>query len=110
MLRLEYWFDEKAFRVAVVAAKRQHFTDDAAAWLTLDMNDEINGFSDLCFGIGERCLRVVSHNQIGETTEGLFRRIGVDCCERSSVPGVEGIEKRPRFDSAHFAKDDPVGS
>ena len=34
------------------AAKGEHFADDTANWLTLDMDDEIDG-SNLGFGIGE---------------------------------------------------------
>ena len=34
--------------------------------LTLDMDDKIDGFSDLSFGIGERALRVAAHDEIGE--------------------------------------------
>ena len=42
------------------------------AWLTLDMDDKIDGFSDLGFGVGERGLRVASHDQIGEAREGFL--------------------------------------
>ena len=31
----------------------QHFADDAAARLTLDMDDEVDGFCDLGFGVDE---------------------------------------------------------
>jgi hypothetical protein len=78
--------------------------------LPLDMDDEIDGFPDLSFGVGEGRLRMVPHDEIGETAEGLFRRIGVDRSQRTGVAGVEGIEQRSRLDSAHFAQDDPVRS
>src|SRR5260370_28365576 len=110
MFHLEYRVDQEAFRVTVVAAKRQNFADDAAAWLTLNMDNEIDGFSNLGFGIGEGGLRVIAHHQIGEAMQGLFRRVGMDRRERSGMAGVEGIEQRARLDSAHFAKDDPVRS
>src|SRR5271169_2344962 len=108
MVHLEYRVDQEAFGVAVVAAKAQHFADDAAARLALDMHDEIDGFCNLGFGIGEGGLRVVAHDQIGEAMQGLLRRIGMDRCERSGVAGVEGIEQRACLDSAHFAKDDAI--
>ncbi len=110
MFHLEYGFDQEAFGVAVVAPKSQDFTDDAAARLPLDMDDEIDCFSDLGFGVGEGGLRMVPHDQIGEAVQGLLRRVCVDCRERSRVAGVEGIEQRSRFDSSHFAEDDPVRS
>ena len=110
MFHLEYRLDQEALRVAVVAAKRQDFADNAAARLPLDMDDEIDGFSDLGFGIGEGGLRVVAHDQIGEAMQGLLRRIGMDRRERTGMAGVEGIEQRSRLDSAHFAQDDPVRS
>jgi hypothetical protein len=70
MLHLEYWVDQEAFRVAVVSPKGQDFADNAAAILPLDMDDEINGFSDLRFGIREGGLRVATHDEIGEAREG----------------------------------------
>jgi len=36
------------------------------------MDNEINGFSDLRFGIGEGGLRVAAHDQIGEASEGFL--------------------------------------
>jgi len=35
------------------AAKGEYFADDTANWLTLDMDEEIDGFSNLGFGVGE---------------------------------------------------------
>ena len=110
MLRLEYRLDQEAFRVAVVSPKGQDFADNAAAILPLDMDDEINGFSDLRFGIREGGLRVATHDQIGEAREGFRCRVGMNCRERSCVASVEGIEQRSRLDSAHFTQDDPVRS
>ena len=78
MFHLEDRLDQEAFRVTVVATKRQHFADDAAAWLPLNMDDEIDGFSDLGFGVGEGGLRVAAHDEIGETAEGFLRGVGVD--------------------------------
>jgi len=78
MFHLEYWVDEEAFRVAVVAAKRKHLADNAAAWLTFNMDDKIDSFCDLGFGIRECALRVTAHHEIGETVKGLLRRVGVD--------------------------------
>lgn len=85
MFHLEYRLDQEAFRIAVVATKRQHFAENAAPWLALDMHDKINGFSDLSFGVGEGGLGVVAHHQIGETSESFFCRVGVDSRERSRV-------------------------
>ena len=91
-------------------AKRQDFADNAARWSTLDMDDKIDGFSDLRFGIGEGGLRVATHDQIGEAREGFLCRVGMNCRQRSRMASVEGIEQRSRLDSAHFAENDPVGS
>src|SRR5208282_4982261 len=100
----------EAFGISVVPAKGQDFSEDAARWSTLVMDDEIDRFSDLGLGVGESGLRVIAHNQIGEAMQRLLRRISVDHRERSGMAGVERIEQRARPDSAHFAKDDPVRS
>ncbi len=81
MLHLEHRLDQKAFRIAVVSTKRQYFPKDAATRLSFNMDDKINGFSDLGFGVGEGGWRVVAHNQIGEAPEGLLRRVGVNRCQ-----------------------------
>src|SRR6202049_2091184 len=78
MFYLEDGLNKEAFRVAVIAAKRKHLADNAAAWLTFNMNDKINSFCDLGFGIGERALRVTAHHEIGEAVKGFLRRVGVD--------------------------------
>jgi hypothetical protein len=57
MLHLEHRLDQELLRVAVVSPKGQDFADNAAARLPVDVDNEINGFSDLRFGIGEGGLR-----------------------------------------------------
>src|SRR5580700_3156929 len=110
MLHLEYGFDQEAFRVAVVSPKGQDFADNAAALLPPDMDDEINGFPDLRFGIREGGLRVATHDQIGEASEGFLCRVSMNCRERSCMASVEGIEQCSRLASADFPENDPVGS
>jgi hypothetical protein len=51
MFHLEYGFDQQAFRFPIVATKGERFTEDAAARLPLDMDDEIDRFSDLRFRV-----------------------------------------------------------
>src|SRR5258707_15538519 len=110
MLRLEYRLDQEALRVAVVSPKGQDFADNAAALLPLDMDDEIDGFSDLRFGIRKGSLRVAAHDEIGETAKGFLCRVGMNRCQRTRMTGVEGIKQRSRLDSPHFAENDAVGS
>jgi len=81
MFHLEYRLNQEALGLAVVSAKRQHLAEDAATRLSFNMDDKINGFSDLGFGVGEGGWRVVAHNQIGEAPEGLLRRVGVNRCQ-----------------------------
>jgi hypothetical protein len=69
----------------------------------VDMDDEINGFSDLRFGIGEGGLRVATHDEIGEASEGFLCRVGMNRRQRTRMASVEGIEQGSRLDSAHFA-------
>src|SRR5271156_1034642 len=78
MFYLEGGLNKEAFRVAVIAAKREHLADNAAAWPTFNMDDKIDSFCDLGFGFGERALRVTAHHEIGETVKGFLCRIGVD--------------------------------
>src|SRR5580692_5963622 len=100
----------EGLRGPVVALQSEHFADDAPPWLALDMDDEVNRFSDLRFHVGDRGLSVRTHDKIGEAGKSLGRRVGMDGGERTSVTGIEGIEQRPRLDSAYFAKDDPIRS
>ena len=55
-------------------------------------------------------LRVIAHNQIGETPKGFLRRVGMNRGQRTRMACVEGIEQRSCLDSADFAEDDPVRS
>ncbi len=73
MIHLKYGINEEAPRVAVVSAKSQHFADGAATRLALDMDNEIDRFSDLRFGVREGRLRMVAHHEIGKAMKGLFR-------------------------------------
>src|SRR6202042_3482178 len=110
MFYLEDGLNKEAFRVAVIAAKRKHFADNAAAWLTFNMDDKIDSFRDLGFGIGERALRVTAHHEIGETVKGFLRGVSVDRSHRTRMARVEGIEQRPCLDSADFPENDAVRS
>jgi len=42
------------------------------------MDDKIDSFCDLGFGIGERALARDCASRIGETVKGFLRRVGVD--------------------------------
>src|SRR5205807_9821844 len=110
MFHLEHRLDQEAFRIAVVPAKRQDFAEDAARWSALDMDDKIDSFSDLSFGVGEGCLRVVTHDQIGEEREGFGCRVVVERRERSRVAGIEGIAPCARLDATHDAQGGSVPS
>ena len=78
ILHFEDGVNKEAFHVAVIAAKSKHLADNAAAWLTFNMDDKIDSFCDLGFGIAESALRVTAHHKIGETVKGFLRRVGVD--------------------------------
>jgi hypothetical protein len=110
MLGLEDRFHQEALCITVVSPNSQDLTQDASAWLSFDMYDEINGFSDLSFRVGKGALGVTAHDEVGEAAKSLFRGIGMDRRERPGMARVQGIEQRSRLDSAHFAENDPVGS
>jgi hypothetical protein len=110
MMRLEYRLDQEALRITVVSTKGQDFAHNATARLPLDMDDEINGFSDLGLGIGEGGLRVATHDQIGEASKGFLCRVRMNSRKRTRMASIEGIEQRSRLDSAHLAENYPVGS
>ena len=74
------------------------------------MHHEIDRFSDLGFGVGKGRLSVAAHDKIGKAAKGLFGGVRMDGSERSGMASVEGIEQRSCFNSAHFAKNDPVGT
>src|SRR5882757_5761211 len=61
MIHLKYGINKEAPCVAVIAAKGQHFADGAATWLALDMDKEIDRFSDLRLDVRESRLRMVAH-------------------------------------------------
>jgi hypothetical protein len=75
MFHLENWLYQKAFCVSVVSTNRQHFAEDAAPGPPLHVDDKVNGFPDLGFGVGKCGLRVVAHDQIGEPAECFLRGI-----------------------------------
>jgi hypothetical protein len=75
MFHLENRLYQETFCVSVVSANCQHFAEDATPRLPLNVDDKINGFPDLGFGVGESGLRVVAHDQIGEPAERFFRGI-----------------------------------
>jgi hypothetical protein len=52
---LEYRLAQEGFASRPSREERalRCFADDTANWLTRDMDDEINGFSNLGFGVGE---------------------------------------------------------
>src|SRR6202451_945523 len=110
MLYLEDGFDKEAFRVAVIAAKRKHFADNAPAWLTFNMNDKIDSFCDLGFGIGKGALRVTAHHETGENVKSFLRRVGVDRSHGTRMARVERVEKRSGLHSADFPENDAVWS
>ena len=72
VLALEDRLNQEALRVAIVSTKREHFAKNAAARLTLDMCNKIDGFSDLGLDVGVGGLRVVAHDQIGEPVESFL--------------------------------------
>src|ERR1700732_5006794 len=110
MFHLEDRLNQETLGVPVVSTKRQHFPKDAAPWLSLNVDDKVNGFCDLGFGVGEGGLRVVAHDQIGETTERFLCGIGMNRRERTRMAGVERIKQGSRLDSTYFAKNDAVRS
>src|SRR5450631_2328260 len=108
MLHLENWLDKEALEVAVVSVQCQYLADNSTTRLAFDMDDEIDCLSDLGFGVGERGLPVIAHDEIGESMEGLLCRVRMNCCQRTSMARIEGIKQRSRFDAAHLAQDDPI--
>ena len=55
MVRLHDGLDQESLRVTVIAANGQNFADNSATRLALDVDHEIDGLSDLGFGIGRMC-------------------------------------------------------
>src|ERR1035441_10723295 len=91
MFHLEDRLYQETLGVPVVSTKRQHLADDPVARLTLYMDDEIDSFSDLRFGVGEGGLHVVAHDQIGETAEGFLCRVCMNRRQRTGMAGGERI-------------------
>ena len=105
MLHLENTFDQEALRVTVVCPNGQDLAQDALAWLSFDVGDEINGFSDLSVCVGKRTLGVTAHNEVGETAMGLLGGIDVDGRQRSGMARIQGIELRSRLDSVALRRE-----
>jgi hypothetical protein len=53
-----YHLETKLLCLPVIAIQAQHFADGAASWLTLDMDDEVDGFANLSLYILIRRLLV----------------------------------------------------
>jgi hypothetical protein len=90
IFHLEDRLDQEALGDPVVSTKRQHFAEDAAPWLPLNADDEINRFPDLGVGVGEDRLRMIAHDQIGETAERFL-------CELHAI--------RPKANSEHLQRE-----
>jgi hypothetical protein len=50
----------------VIAVQSENFADHSAAWLSLDMDDVIDGLSDLSFNVLESGLRVAAQYEVCE--------------------------------------------
>src|ERR1035437_448974 len=82
--------ETKLLSLPVIAIQAQHFADGAASWLTLDVDDEVDGFADLSLNVLIRRLLVASHDEISEAAKGLDCRVGMD---RGQCPGVAGLKR-----------------
>ena len=67
----------------VIAAQPQHFADDAAARLALDMDNVIDGFSDFGLDVLEGSLGVAAENEVRKAAQRLCGRVGVNGGKRS---------------------------
>ena len=78
-----YDLETKLLSLTVIPVQSQHFADSAASWLTLDMDDEVDGFADLSFYVLIRRLLMASHDEIRETPKGFDCGVGMDRRQRS---------------------------
>src|ERR1700722_11632098 len=110
MVHLVNRFQQESFSGSVVALQCKHLADYSASRTALGMDDQFDGFSDLCFDIRECRLGVRTHHQIRKAREGSGSRISVDRGQRTVMTRVERIEQSPRLFTAHFPEDDSVRS
>lgn len=108
-LRVVQQLEIELLRTAVIAIQLEDFADDAASWLSLDLDDQIDGLSDLGLHVLKGCLGVAAEDEVRKSSERLYGRICVNRSERSGMSGVERIKQGSRFDSAHFGENDAVG-
>jgi hypothetical protein len=57
-------FRLESLRWPVIAIHPQHLADHSTAWLSLDMDDVIDGLSDLGFNVLERGLGVAAQYEV----------------------------------------------
>src|SRR3984957_6427761 len=110
MVHLVNGLQKESFSGSVVTLQCKHLADYSASRSALGMDDEFDGFSNLCFDIRECRLGVGAHHQIRKAGKGSCGGISVDRGQRTVMTRVEGVEQSPRLFTAHFPEDDSVRS
>ena len=50
-----------------------------------------------------------AHCQMREAADGVFGAVGMNRSQRTTMAGIESVEKNARLSTANLANDDPVG-
>ena len=66
----------------VITFDSDDFADSPASKLALDMDDEMDHFSDLGLNVFNGCLLMASHCQISEAAQRFGGRVGMDRSKR----------------------------
>ena len=106
--------DENFLKDDVVAIHAGNFgdVDDFASAVSeaADLDDEIDGGSDLGANYGKRNLEAAHGDHGLEAADGVVAGASVNGGERAVVAGVHGLEHVECFVAADFADDDAVGA
>ena len=93
------------FRIVVIA---DDLVDIAfSARIAIRLDDQIEGFCDLQFDHFDRKIDSIAHHR-GQATDRLFGRIGMQCCERSVMTGVHGLQHVECFATTAFAHNNAI--
>jgi hypothetical protein len=72
------------------------------------MDDKINRYYDLYFGVGQNRLSVIADDQFGEAMQRFPADFAWIVGQRTSVACIEGIKQRPRLSFPYFAQNDAI--
>src|ERR1700732_323186 len=97
-------------RIRVVTVDEENLGNVSASRAAFDLDDDIEGISDVCLDCPIREVHAALQNTTGEAGETLLRGVGMDGGQGSGVPGVQELQKIEGFTTANLPENYAVGA